>query len=110
MLWKTGIVLLTLVVLLAAAVKTRIGLKRKRNLEKLENAVPSPASVAIAELVAIAGGVYLSLVLLTSFLEMSVPEKVRVLNMTMDPLALTAIMIALFQPFLILAYYKLFGR
>ncbi|MCR4440913.1 MAG: hypothetical protein QHH10_02135 [Peptococcaceae bacterium] len=109
MIWKTGIVLLVLAVLLGA-VKTRINLKRTRSLEKIENAAPSPASVALAELVAIAGGVYLSLVLLTSFLDMSVPDRVRVLNMTMDPLALIAILIALVQPFLIVAYYKMFGR
>ena len=59
------------------AVRTRIRLKRSRGGDNMET-IASPVSIALGELVAIAGGIYLSLVLLTSFLKLSLPEKVRI--------------------------------
>ena len=40
-----------------------------------EDAVESPASLAIGELVAVAGGIYLALTLLATFLKISMPER-----------------------------------
>ena len=61
---------------------------------------PSPVSLAIQELVAVAGGLYLSLVMLVSFLKIEIPEKVFIYNIAFDPLACIAIILALFQPLL----------
>lgn len=66
--------------------------------------LPSPASRALAELVAIAGGIYLSLVLLVSFLKLTVPETISLGGWYIDPLALIAILIALIQP-VVLAWW-----
>ena len=93
-----GILALILIGLMFWAVRTRIRLKRSRGVDNMET-VASPASIALGELVAIAGGIYLSLVLLTSFLKLSLPEKVCIYdNLLIDPLALAAISIAFLQP------------
>ncbi|GFN23829.1 MAG: hypothetical protein IMW96_08240 [Thermoanaerobacteraceae bacterium] len=63
--------------------------------------VPSPASRALAELVAVAGGIYLSLIMLVSFLKLSLPETVSVGGWQVDPLALLALTVALLQPLLL---------
>jgi hypothetical protein len=94
-----GILALILIGLVAWAVRTRVKLKRIRGVDNVESTVASPASIALGELVAIAGGIYLSLVLLTSFLKLSLPEKVCIYdNLLIDPLALAAIAIAILQP------------
>jgi len=65
----------------------------------------SPLSLAIQELVAMAGGVYLSLVMLVSFLRLEIPEKVLLHHVSIDPLALTAISLAIIQP-IVLKFIK----
>jgi len=66
----------------------------------------SPFSIAVQELVATAGGVYLSLVMLVSFLKLDLPGKINLFQISMDPLALTAIMLAIFQPL----FFRLFKK
>lgn len=109
MFWKIMMIILLLVLVLWA-VRSRVFLKRRRGLENMEATVASPASIAVGELVAVAGGIYLSLVLASSFLKLSVPDKVTLLSMTIDPLALAALTIALFQPIFFWMYYRLFKR
>lgn len=109
MVWKI-LAVLFLLVLVIWAVRTRVTLKRKYRVNSVENAVASPASVALGELVAIAGGVYCSLILVVSFLKLSVPEKITLLNMPLDPLAMLAIVIALLQPIFLTIYYSLFQK
>ncbi|MEG6585489.1 hypothetical protein [Dendrosporobacter sp. 1207_IL3150] len=58
----------------------------------------SPLSLAIQEIVAVSGGVYLSLVMLTSFLKLDIPERVSLHTISIDPLAFTAICLAMIQP------------
>ena len=55
-------------------------------------------SMAVQELVATAGGVYLSIIALISFLKLNLPEKVSVLGVAFDPVALLAIGVAITQP------------
>ena len=45
-----------------------------------------------------AGGIYISLVLLFSFLSIETMEKVTIDGFTFDPLALLSILVALIQP------------
>lgn len=66
----------------------------------------SPLSLAVQELVATAGGVYLAIVALTSFLKMDMPDKVSLMQVSVDPLALTAIGLALIQPIVSRLFWK----
>lgn len=108
MFW-TIIIILILIFLFILAVRARLILKRRRNIRSIENTVTSPASLAIGELAAIAGGIYLSLVLLQSFLELTIPDKITFLSMSLDPLAFAAVIIALLQPLFFLLYDKFFS-
>lgn len=71
--------------------------------------MPSPASRALAELVGIAGGIYLSLVMMVSFLKLGVPETISFGGWSLDPLALIAILVALIQP-LVLAWWPRYRK
>lgn len=55
-------------------------------------------SIAVQELVATAGGVYVSIIALVSFLKLDIPEKLAVAGVSFDPMALLAIGIAVTQP------------
>jgi hypothetical protein len=109
MFW-TIIIILVIVLLVGWAIRARINLRRRRSIQNIENTVTSPASLAMGELIAIAGGIYLSLVLLESFLNMTIPDTIMIFNMSLDPLALLAIIIALLQPLFIFLYDKLISN
>ncbi|MGI6589008.1 MAG: hypothetical protein ACOX2N_09690 [Peptococcia bacterium] len=98
---------LLLLLLVFLAVKMKKSLQRMRNIAQLENIVESPASLAIAELVAVAGGIYLALILLTSFLKISMPERLVFFDWSVDYLAAIAIILALLQPICLAIYYKI---
>lgn len=101
------IIVLLLIGLIVYAVRSKIYLRRRGAGDALENAVPSPASMAIGELIAIAGGIYLSLILLVAFLKISMPDKIIIFHMSLDPLALIALTIAIFQPIMLSIYYSI---
>ncbi|MEN6411152.1 MAG: hypothetical protein ABFC84_00120 [Veillonellales bacterium] len=58
----------------------------------------SPLAQAIRDLVAVAGGLYLSLIMLVSFLKLDLPEKISLYEVSLDPLACIAIGLAIIQP------------
>ena len=58
----------------------------------------TPFSAAVQDLVATAGGVYLSLVLIVSFLKLELPERITISILSFDPLAMTALGVAVMQP------------
>ncbi|SFL38964.1 hypothetical protein [Pelosinus propionicus] len=66
----------------------------------------SPLSLAIQELIAIAGGIYLSLVMLISFLKLDVPNKIQLFQIWIDPIACIAILLSIIQPFFIRFFCK----
>lgn len=99
MIIKAGLVL----ALLAAAflaVRARMSNNRYRRMEQ-QSAVESPMTEAIAQLLGIAGGIYLSLVMAMSFLGMEQPQLTPVGGMLLDPLALASIVLACIQPVVI---------
>lgn len=98
---------LVFIIILFLAVKTKKKIRYRRNLARLENAVESPASLAIGELVAVAGGIYLALTLLTSFLKISMPDRLTFFDWSVDYLAAIAIILAIFQPLCVALYYKI---
>ncbi len=81
--------------------------KRVRNRVKVfeggkgEEAPPqaSPASRALIELVGMAGGIFIAVTALASFLEFGVPGKVPVFGIEMNPVALVSLLVAIIQPF-----------
>ncbi|MBP2650274.1 MAG: hypothetical protein H6Q74_1099 [Firmicutes bacterium] len=72
--------------------------------------ITTPLSMAVQELVATSGGIYLAIIALTSFLKLDMPEKISLYEVTVDPLALGAITLALAQPLAVTVGKKLIGR
>lgn len=90
--------------LLGLAVREKVNRKERqqaRLTDVLSGARASILSEALASLVATAGGIYLSLVLLTTFLKIPVPENVNFLSTNVEPLAGLSVILALFQPFML---------
>lgn len=83
--------------LLVLAVKKRMRLYRQLP-ETLESKA-SPVSLAIQESITVAGGIYMSLLLLGSFLQLTLPERLVVADMSFDPLATAAFLLSVLQPF-----------
>jgi hypothetical protein len=78
-------------------------MQNKTRLEPQEFQVPehaktSPFSQSLQELIATAGGIYLSLILLVSFLHIEIADRWLVFGVKMDPLAFTALALSLVQP------------
>ncbi|BBB93126.1 MAG TPA: hypothetical protein PKA28_01170 [Methylomusa anaerophila] len=59
---------------------------------------PTPLSTAVQDLVATAGGIYISLVMIVSFLKLNIPNIIGLGEFSFDPLAVTAISLAIVQP------------
>ena len=95
----TGVGLAVLVFTLIAA---SIYLRMRHYRSSLGDMEPkaSPLSVAVQDMVGTAGGVYLSLVMLVSFLKIDLPGRVYLLGIGVDPTALLAIALAVVQPLL----------
>jgi uncharacterized membrane protein len=99
--------LLTVVTLVVLSVFLRIQNKKRVESHKLpEHSKPSLFSEALQELIATAGGIYLSLVLLVTFLQINLADKWQIYEVKMDPLAFIALSLALIQP-LALRFYRL---
>lgn len=95
--------MITIVALLLFLVLTSISLwlridRYRNSLEELTTKA-SPLSLAVQELVATAGGLYLSIVMLISFLKIDLPTKVTLFTIALDPLALLSMGLAIIQPF-----------
>lgn len=95
--------LLLMVLLLAAlglSVRQRMVLLKRRNpFDQLPDVpISTFLSEALAQLVGVAGGLYLSLIMLVSFLELELPDRITVMGLTMQPLALVALTLAILQP------------
>jgi len=90
--------------LLAMLLSLRQRIREKRRVHKHEipeHTKPSLLSEALQELIATAGGIYLSLVLLISFLQIEIADKWVFFDVSMDPLAMVSIILAIIQPFVL---------
>lgn len=63
-----------------------------------EATAESPYSIAIKQMAAAAGGIYISLVALCSFLGIDVPKRVWFAGAQVDPIAVLALCLAVVQP------------
>lgn len=66
----------------------------------------TPLSQGIVDLVAVAGGIYLSLVMVAGFVGYQLPGEVEAFGGRLDPVAALSILLALAEPFL----SRLFSR
>lgn len=66
----------------------------------------SPLAMAVQEIVATAGGVYLSLIMLISFLKIDLPPTVSYEGIKVDPTALISIALAIVQPLFLRLFEK----
>lgn len=60
----------------------------------------SPVSESLANLVGTAGGIYLSLVMLTTFLEVEVPARISFSAISLEPIAALSFILAIFSPYI----------
>lgn len=90
------IVLLLVLIILALSVWQRIKYFRKTVDENKLTA--SPLSLALQDLVSISGSIYLSLIMLVSFLKLNVPETIMFYEISIDPLAFLSISLGIIQP------------
>jgi uncharacterized membrane protein len=89
--------LLIFILLIITSVRAKIFLNQRRQKE-LPEIIASPVSQAITQILGTAGGIYLSLVMLASFLEIEVPQKILIIKWSLDPLAFFSLSITLLQP------------
>lgn len=90
------IILLGLTLLLILSLLERFKHFRQIHNSDIKN---SPLSLAIQELIAVSGGIYLSLIMLISFLKLDIPDKILVLQIWLDPIACISILLSIIQPF-----------
>lgn len=81
--------------LLVLSVYQRVQFKTR---EKPNSKAASPLAQALASLVGTAGGIYISLTALASFLDLDVPEKIAFGGVKFEPLASIAVAMAICQP------------
>lgn len=95
--------LLILISLLLISVWARVSNKKRRYRFDGANFPIEPSSsllsAAIVELLAVAGGIYLSLVMVAAFLQLDLSQKVIVGGVPLDPIALVSLLLALMHPF-----------
>lgn len=95
---------LVFMMMLVLSVLKRVNIRNQR-ISKFKNLptdpLESPVSSAISEMLGVAGGIYLALLMLVSFLQIDIPSMVNIYGMEIEPLALISIIITLIQPYVV---------
>lgn len=79
----------------------RIKMKRyRKEWDVIGESKASPLSESLAGLVGTAGGIYLSLVMLTTFLEVEIPARVSVSVVSVEPLSALSFVLAIVSPYI----------
>lgn len=94
-------VLIAALVLLALYISMGLRVTRIQNMRKRAASyeeVSSPLGQAIKDFVTVSGGVYLGLMALAEFLKVPVPIQASLWGMTLDPIALFAVCLAIIVP------------
>ncbi len=95
---------IVLLIILYLSFRQRVRIKNRfhKDLGDLPtDPLPSPISTALTEMLGVAGGIYLALVMAVSFLQIDVPPKVDIYGLNIEPLALTAVILSLIQPYFV---------
>ncbi len=98
-----GSIILGVVValLIFFSLNERIRLKRyRKEWDVIGESKMSPLSESLAGLVGTAGGIYLSLVMLKTFLEVEIPTRVSVSTVSVEPMAAISFVLAIVSPYL----------
>lgn len=83
--------------LLAASVRERVVL-RQQSVEEV-TPKPSPTAEAIKDLLGVAGGVYLALLMVASFLKLNLPSQIGWGGISFEPMAAIALAVSILYPF-----------
>lgn len=98
-----SVVIVTLVVIacIVFSVRQRI-LNRELRMRAWDGSETksSPLSEALTGLIGTAGGIYITLVMGISFLEVNIPNEISVLSVGLEPLAAISFSLAIVQPFI----------
>ncbi len=95
-----GLIVLALVAL-SIRERVKIHLLRAGSLDSFPETRASPISQAVLNLVGLAGGIYLSLVMLLEFLKVELPSRIPLGQIQVEPLAALSIGLAIIQPFVL---------
>lgn len=95
-----GLLVLALVVL-SIRERMRIKIFREKSWDTIGESKASPLSQALTNLIGTAGGIYLSIVMLFTFLEVQVPTRVQLWAVNIEPLATISFGLAILQPFVL---------
>lgn len=88
------------VVVCSVRERVRLRAYREKDWSAIGETKSSPISQAIANLIGVAGGIYLSMILLCTFIELELPERVSVGAYSIEPLAAVSIIVALVHPYM----------
>lgn len=102
---KTTTIIIIFIVCTLSILEIIQNRKKRAIRQSPQETLPGEISKALTYLVGVAGGIYLSLTLLTSFLGIVFPESVQILGVPFDPLAFIALLLALAQPWIMKLYY-----
>lgn len=99
----TWIIIITVLFLVVLSVRERVKISqmREKDWDVIGESKSTPLSRAITNLVGMAGGIYLSMVLLFTFLEVQLPARVTLGTVKVEPLAAISIILAIIQPFVL---------
>ncbi|MGQ9824766.1 MAG: hypothetical protein ACUVSK_07190 [Desulfotomaculales bacterium] len=94
---------LAVLALIALSVRERMRIKtlRESSPGSFPEGKPSPLAQAVAHLVGLAGGIYLSLFMLLEFLKIELPSRVSFGQVQVEPLAALSVALAVIQPFVL---------
>jgi uncharacterized membrane protein YjgN (DUF898 family) len=97
-------IILAIIVLFLIIISIRERIRQARYREKdwsvIGESKPSPLSQALANLVGVAGGIYLTLVVVITFIELELPERIHLGGISMEPLAAISFLLAIIQPYM----------
>ena len=79
--------------------RMRLSMFREKSWDFFPEGKPSPLSQAVLNLMGLAGGIYLSLVMLLDFLKFQLPERIHLGQIQLEPLAAVSVALAVIQPF-----------
>ena len=101
----SGLIVTVLTVIVVFSLRERVRLRRHylrdKNWDAISENKTSIMSQSIASMVGTAGGIYLSVMVLFSFLEVELPPKVNLMGMRFEPIAAVSFALALIQPFVL---------
>jgi hypothetical protein len=99
----SSVIILTVIVLVLVcfSLKERVRhrLARDKDWSVIGESRASPLTLALTNLIGVAGGIYLTLVVLVTFLELQLPARVRVGSVTIEPLATISFGLSIIQPY-----------